>query len=366
VAGDPDGNAAVAGFTPSADYPTTAGAFSRTRSGSGASAIDAFIAKLDADGSDLLFSTYLGGTNVEQDPDDAVDHKMGIAIGPGGEVWAGGLTHSNDFPATAGAFQEDTAGDVDACVARLSTSGGLVWASYLGGAQRDRIFCLDVDASGSVYVGGHTTSGNTFPQTPGAFLSGGSAFLAKLAADGSSLTWATTLDTSGARVLGCAVDAAGSVFATGKAGAAGLTASAGAFQETYGGGFSDAFVAKVNPDGGSVAYLSFLGGNAEDEGWDIDIDGSEQAAVAGTTFSPDFPVTQGAYDPNFGGGSFSDVFAARISANGTASSSRPSSAARRAIRARRRIRRPGPIWVAGNTVSPNFPTTPTQSSRRSH
>src|SRR5205823_3173313 len=124
VAVDGAGNAYVAGFTDSTDFPVTSGAF-QTTYGGGAS--DGFVAKLSLTGSGLLYSTYLGATGQDQ----AID----IAIDPAGDAHVSGITNTNGFPTTLGAFQTSFAGGAyDAIVAKLNATGSaLVYSTYLGG-----------------------------------------------------------------------------------------------------------------------------------------------------------------------------------------------------------------------------------------
>jgi hypothetical protein len=351
---DAAGNVAVAGLTTSANFPATAGAFQKTRKGSGNFIYDAFVAKLNSTGSALLFATYIGGTLQDQ----GSSWKMGVAIGPTGDVFAGGWTGSTDFPFTPGAFQTVIGGSEDAWVARFNSAGGLVWSSFLGGSASERINCLDVDGSSNVYVGGKTFSSSGFPATPGAYRSGGSAFITKFANDGSSLIWSTTLDaypsSSSSTVTGCVVDSGGSVYATGTANNFQLTPTPGVFQPTYGG----AWVAKVNPDGASLAYLTYLGGNTTSAAWDIAVNAQGEAVVTGAT-GGGFPVTPGAYQTTVGAAPYNDAFVAKINADATVNIfatylGHNGDDTGRGVG----YDDQGRVWVAGNTNSPGFPTTP--------
>ena len=151
------GNAYVAGETGSSNFPTTAGAFDRTPNGE----FDAFVTKLNATGSALVYSTLLGGS--------LVDLPWDIAVGPGNTAYVVGATRSPNFPATVGAFDTTANGEFDGFVARLNAAGsGLVYATYLGGSGFDDAGAIAVDAAGNAYVAGSTPSPD-FPTTPGAF-----------------------------------------------------------------------------------------------------------------------------------------------------------------------------------------------------
>jgi len=173
IAVDAAGNAYVTGHTDSTNFPTTAGAFQTASSGGGG---DAFVTKLDPAGSALVYSTYLGGSGLEIG--------FGIAVDALDNAYVTGVTTSNNFPTTAGAFLHN--GAQDAFVTKLNPTGSaLVYSTYLGGAVFDRGDGIAVDADGNAYVTGITQSTN-FPTTAGAFQptfgGSGGGFVTKLAA----------------------------------------------------------------------------------------------------------------------------------------------------------------------------------------
>ena len=185
IAVDADGNAYVTGYTSSTDFPTTPGAFQ----GSLAGGDNAFVTKLNPSGTGLVYSTYLGGNNV--------DLAIKIAVDAGGDAYVTGFTQSSNFPHTAGAFQTALAGAQNAFVTELNPGGtGLVYSTYLGGNQVDTGNNITVDSSGDAYTTGYTYSTN-FPTTAGAFQTaqpgGFSAFVTKLNPTGSGLAYSTYL-----------------------------------------------------------------------------------------------------------------------------------------------------------------------------
>ncbi|TLY40795.1 MAG: hypothetical protein E6K59_10440 [Nitrospirae bacterium] len=194
MAVDASGSAYVTGLTQSFNFPTTPGAF-RTTSGGGGG--DAFVTKLNADGSALVYSTYLGGNSI--------DFGNGIAVDTAGNAYVTGDTLSRNFPTTPDATQPDFGGDRDAFVTKFDPSGSaLVYSTYLGGSGSDEGFGIAVDTAGSAYVTGRTFSTN-FPTTPGAFQTifggaTGDAFVAKLSS-------ATTNTPVGSNVVVQPVDA---------------------------------------------------------------------------------------------------------------------------------------------------------------
>ena len=235
IAVDAAGNAYVTGYTNSYDFSTTAGAFQTTYDGGLYG--DAFVTKLNAAGSGLLYSTFLGGSGG--------DDGHGIAVDAAGNAYVTGNTNSSDFPTTAGAFQTTCSGNTDGFLTKLNASGsGLVYSTYLrGGAGQG----IGVDAAGNAYVTGE--AGSEFPTTAGAFETtlGGNfpnAFVTKLNAAGSGLVYSTYLGGSGwAEGYGIAVDATGNAYVTGFTGSTNFPTTVGALDTTTNGG-QPAFVAK--------------------------------------------------------------------------------------------------------------------------
>jgi hypothetical protein len=209
IAVDADGNAYVTGWTGSVDFPTA----NPLQPSYGGGPFDAFVAKLTSDGSALVYSTYLGGS------DD--DLSAGIAIDAEGNAYVAGHTSSRDFP-TANALQPVYGGgSSDGFVAKLAPDGSaLVYSTYLGGSGRDVGGPVAVDSEGNAYVTGQTNSAN-FP-TANALqpdYGGGlfDAFVAKLTADGSALAYSTYLGGSDFdRGLDIAVDEEGNAYVTGE------------------------------------------------------------------------------------------------------------------------------------------------------
>ncbi|MBI2322917.1 MAG: SBBP repeat-containing protein [Chloroflexi bacterium] len=277
------GNAYVTGYTDPADFPTTAGAFERTYNGGGN---DAFVAKLSADGSALVYGTYLGGSG--QDVANA------IAVDAAGNAYVAGWAISADFPTTAGAFDRTYGGSGgDAFVVKLDTTGSaLAYATYLGGSSQDDSSGIAVDAAGSAYVTGRTRSPD-FPTTAGAFdrthNGNDDVFVAKLDATGSALVYATYLGGSSQDdSSGIAVDAAGSAYVAGSTLSTDFPTTAGAFDQTYNGG-GEAFVAKLNATGSTLVYATYMGGSESDQATGIAVDVATNAYVTGGTNTADSP-----------------------------------------------------------------------------
>jgi hypothetical protein len=247
----------------------------------------------------LGYSTYLGGSGV--------DRGNGIAVDGSGNAYITGSTESTDFPTTPGTFQttcnggSNCATDGDAFVTKLNPSGSaLVYSTFLGGSKTDAGRGIAVDSSGNAYVTGSTASAD-FPVTSGAFqTTPGGIFVTKLNSSGSALVYSTYLggNSNTDTGQGIAVDGSGNAYVTGAAGS-GFPTTSGALQTTCGGGslcyYVDAFVTKFNASGSALVYSTYLGGSYADIGNGIALDRSGNAYVTGSTASPDFPITPGAF-----------------------------------------------------------------------
>jgi hypothetical protein len=302
VAVDASGSAYVTGRTISTDFPTTPGAFDSTWSGE----TDAFVTKLTPAGDALEYSTFIGGTNIDQ--------PFRIAVDGSGAAYVGGLTVSADFPTTAGAMNRTRQGYSDAFVTKLSSDGAsLVYSTLLGGSGAENLDGLVLDASGAVYVTGSTYSAD-FPVTPGAFDvvlgTGSEAFLAKLNPAGSGLEFATFFEA--AEPSGVAVDGTGTIYVAGS-GSSNAPVTSGAFDTTFNGA-GDAYVARFSADGRSLLAATFLGGADRDSAKAVALDATGAVYVTGATGSTAFPTTAGAYDRTLNNSrDLEDVFVTKLS-----------------------------------------------------
>ena len=263
-----------------------------------ADAQDGFVTKLSANGSTLLFSTFLGGS-AGGCPSCLSDSIRGVALDPFGNVLVTGDTTADDFPVTAGALDTTrTAGSNDAFVSKISSTGSLVASTYLGGTGGEAGRAIASDPTGSVFVGGFTT-GN-FPTTPGAFRTttpGGSVQLRRQThSDAQRLVYSTYVRGDGTSTLtinAIAVDSTGAAIAAGQTDSPTLPTTTGAFDRTpHGNG--DAFVLKLRPDGQGLAYGTYLGGACRDAVHALAVDDTGAAHAVGATCSLDFPTTAGA------------------------------------------------------------------------
>lgn len=314
VAVDGAGNAYIVGDTSSPDFPTTAGT-DRTLDGPS----DTFIAKLGPSGSSLVYSTLLGGNDLE--------YGNGIAVDASGSAYITGYTSSDSFPVSAGApdTSRGAQGDQDSFVTKLSTNGRVrQYSTYLGGSGQETAGGIAVDGSGNAYVAGFTQSSD-FPTTAGALdqtLTGyEDAYVTKLNSTGTALAYSTLVGGSGLEeAYGIAVDSSGNAYASGNTTSEDFPTTPGAYDRSLG-GIYDAFVTKLSASGSSLVYSTFVGSDAvwPDQGTDagrgIALDSSGDAYVVGSTSSRYFPTTDGTYDATFGGG-FSDAVLFRLSSSG--------------------------------------------------
>jgi Bacterial Ig-like domain (group 3)/Beta-propeller repeat len=234
IAVDSSDDAYVAGVTESTNFPTM-NPLQPTFGG----AIDAFVSKVNSSGSTLVYSTYLGGSGQ--------DFGQSIAVDSSGNAYVTGATESTNFP-TVSPLQPANGGSTDAFVAKLNPSGSaLLYSTYLGGAGYDSGNGIAVDSSGNAYVNGTTNSANFPTMNPlqAALAGGGDAFVAEINSIGSALAYSTYLGGSGGEVgEGIAVDSSGSAFVTGFTTSTNFP-TMNPLQPVYGGGYSDAYVAKI-------------------------------------------------------------------------------------------------------------------------
>jgi len=309
IAVDSAGNAYIVGSTDSNDFPVTPNAF-QSACTSPVGCHGAFVAKIDPSASgaaSLLYSTYLSGSDSEQNDDG-----FGIAVDSSGNAYITGATGSRDFPITPNAFErtcgECGTGQYYAFVAKLnpqaSGKASLLYSTFFGGTIDQIRSAIAVDSSGNAYVTG--TAADGFPVTARAFqkkLDGtGDAYVAKLnpAASGkASLLYSTLLGGRGDDWgTGIAVDSAGRAYVTGSTISVDFPVTSNAFQ-TRAIGSENAFVAKLNPaasGNASLVYSTYLGGTAiVNRGRGIAIDSSGNAYVTGWTEASDFPTTPNAF-----------------------------------------------------------------------
>jgi len=313
IAVDTFGCAYITGYTNSTQstFPVTVGP-GLTNNGY----YDVFVAKVNADGTDLDYCGYIGGSGR--------DYGRGVAVDASGCAYVTGYTNSTNgaFATSGGPDSSFKGGSADAFVAKVNAAGtALDYCGYIGGAGADFAFGIAVDISGSAYVTGSTTSTeSTFPVSVGPVLTHkglSDAFAAKVSVDGSTLDYCGYIGGSSIDVgYGIAVDSEGCAYITG------YTASSEATFPIVTGpdlkhnaGYYDAFVAKLTSTGAGITYCGYIGGSGYDSGTGIAVDARGYAYVTGYTSSTEesFPVTVG---PNLTHSVGFDAYVAKVDANG--------------------------------------------------
>ncbi len=366
IALDGAGDVYVTGVTASTNFPfpaTATNAISTNLHGSPALGIypyDAFVVKLDAAGSHLLYSTFIGGAQP--------DGGNAIAVDDAGQVYLAGTTASTDFP-TNGTTRSFAGGAHDAFVLKLRTdTTNLIYSSYLGGTGDDYGFGVAVDATGSAVIVGLTTSSVDFPLTNAiqTNFAGGryDVFVAKFSPDGATRLFSTYYGGDGddqtRRVV---LDNLGNICFAGFTTSLNFPTNSNAlfptnrnqFYQTNS-GVADAFVVKLAPSGTNLVYSTYLGGGFNDEAWGIAVDTNRNVYVVGTTSSPDFPSVN-AYQSILNG--LENVFVTRINADGTALDySTFVGGSLSSVGYAIAVDQAGNAYITGLTSSPDFPVYP--------
>lgn len=365
IAVDSSGNAYVTGYTVSSDFPTVnpfQSAYGGGNCGSSSSptpCYDAFVAKLNAAGSALVYSTYLGGAGN--------DIASGISVDSLGAAYVVGSTSSTNFPVTASALQSKYGGGVyNAFITKLNPPGNsAVYSTYLGGSGEDHGAAIAVDSSGNAFVTGYTIS-NNFPTAIPLQKSwaGGTcgttpcfdAFVSKLNPGGSALVYSTYLGgTGGDYGYGIALDPAGDAYVTGLTTSTNFPVTPGAFQTAGGGTNYDAFILKINPAGSALVYSTYLGGIGNEAAYGIAVDASGNAYVAGYSYGQGFPVASPLQPTSV---FLDDAFITKINASGSALIfSTYLGGSGNDLAQGIAVDPSGSVYVAGGTFSTNFPVT---------
>jgi hypothetical protein len=303
---DSPGNVFITGLTNSLDFPMQ-NAWQPEIGGDW----DAFVSKLSADGTELVYSTYLGGSFIE--------HGNDIAIDSSGGIYVTGSTWSNDFP-TVNAIQTTHGGDIDEFIFKFTPDGSEVsYSTYLGGSGREQGLGITVSQSGDAYVTGDTTSIN-FPVVNAlqSSLQGiVDAFVARLSAEGNTLIYSTYLGGASIEVgQGIVLGSGDHAFITGSTASPDFPIVNGV-QPVMSSPESEAFIVELNSQGDSIIYSSYLGGSGFDLGDAITLDANENIYLTGRTNSLDFPSVNALQPTMSLGEGYVDAFAAKLTADGS-------------------------------------------------
>lgn len=410
VAVDSSGNVYITGHTKSINFPVN-GSYDNTMNG----LEDLFITKLDASGSAIVYSTFLGGSGT--------DYSEAIAVGVGGNAYIYGYTYSDNYPTTTGAFDQSFNGEADLFLTRVNSEGtGLVYSTYIGGSSSEYFGDLMV-ANGTAYITGTTYSLN-FPCTTGAYDTtpdaNGDGFVVRVANDGRSLVYGTFLGgsdsdflyglyvdsngyacvsgattsvdfpvvrahqgfhrggldatvtrvnatgtaliystflggSSGDYALDIVVDGAGSIYVTGQTSSINFPTTDGAFDTTHNGAV-DSYVTKFGPQGAVLMWSTFVGGSGLEQFSSIDLDHAVNVYVTGTTDSSNFPTTPGAFDRTINGGF--DTTVVKIASDGSSLLYSTFFGGSSTDQGLNLVERDANFYIVGRTTSSNFPTTP--------
>ncbi|MFW9990807.1 MAG: SBBP repeat-containing protein [Candidatus Odinarchaeota archaeon] len=367
LAVDSAGNLYVTGSTSSTDFPTTVNAFNETLN---VGSSDVFVFKLAPSGNgidDLLYCTFIGGSDF--------DEGIGIAVDSDGNAYITGVTYSSNFPTTTGAYNETIYGSEngDAFIFKLSPGGNkMVYSTYVGGYDQEDVYGIAVDSVGNIYITGSTRS-TDFPTTVNAYnetFNGGinDVFVFKLSPGGkgvddllySSYIGGNALD-SPSVYSAIAVDAAGCLYVTGYTLSTDFPTTAGAYNPARGNAL-DSFIFKLFPGGNGVAdlvYSTLIAGNDFDKTYAIAVDAAGCVYVTGETLSTDFPTTAGAYNQTPSNALDSFIFKLFPGGNGVADLvySTFISGSDNDLGRDITIDSEGNIYITGRTRSIDFPTT---------
>lgn len=297
IATDQLGNIYIAGYTNSQDYPTTTGAY-KTTSTANADTNDVFVTKLNATGTLILYSTYLGGVRN--------DVATALAVTPTGEVFLTGKTNSYDFPVTPNALDASYNGLDDIFLARLSARGdSLLYATYLGGNGNETAndMVLHNDA---LYLTGFTDSDKKFPLTTDALQSARAsaqdAFLLIVRSKGDSLLYGSYFGGNSSDIAhAIAVGSDGSAYIAGRTTSTDLPVTAIAIKKSLSGSSeaADAFITVFHPADRTLTYCSYFGGSGADEQIEaLAINSKGELVVGGWSNSPDLPITENVFGPS--------------------------------------------------------------------
>ena len=318
---DSEGNLYGAGIVFGTGYPTVTGSFQTTYAGGegGSFACDVSISKFTADGTDLVYSTYLGGSKNE------LPHSL--AVDSSGQLIVYGTTGSDDFPMGEDAYDNSFGGGDNATVTYVVqfsegtdiyltkfTADGtdIIGSTYLGGNENDGMNLGDIafnygdhargevvtNAAGDVYVASCTYSSN-FPVSPGAAIpalqGGQDGIVAHFNADLSSLVWSTYLGGSiddGAYSIRLAPD--GTFIVGGSTNSNDFPVTAGGLNNSFQGGSMDGFLVRLNATGTSILEGTYIGTDSYDQTFIVEVDEENNVYCTGQT-SGSYPVTAGVY-----------------------------------------------------------------------
>ncbi len=348
VAIDNAGNVYITGSTTSTNFPTTSNAYQTQIAGGE----NVFLSEFNSSGS-IIYSTYLGGSSF--------DTGKGIALDKNGNIYLTGETSSLNFPITSNAYQTQNVGVGDVFLTEFNSNKTLIYSTYLGGSGLQYGYGVAVDNSGNAYITGYTSSSN-FPITSNAYqksptgtLNSNHAFISEFDLNG-NLIYSSYLGGNGGDYgYGIAVDNSGNTYITGYTTSNNFPITSNAYQKTYiGSNTYDAFLSEFNSFG-NLIYSTYLGGSV-DIGTGITVDNIGNVYITGYTSSPNFPITNNAYQKTYGGSSY-DAFLSEFNSGGNLIYSTFIGGNNLDYGYSVAVDNTGNTYITGYTVSTNFPTT---------
>jgi hypothetical protein len=310
---DQNNNIYVTGLTSSTDYPLL-NPYQSVLGG----AADFYVTKLHADGSTLLYSTYLGGDGDPDHPNESTELAPTIDVDSFGNAFIVGFTNSDDFP-TVNALQATFAGRLDVIAAKLNSSGNaLVFSTYLGGSSDDKARDLTVDLEGNLLITGRTDS-DDFPLAYAIetekLSDDGSAFITKIDPLGSQILFSTYLGGSGTdKGRTITTDSNNDIYIAGSTSSNDFPTS-NALQANFQGRNGDGFFTKIDQLTNELVFSSYFGASGADFISDLAVDEIGRVFLVGNTDSTNLSLIQPTQE-QFGGET--DAFYAVVSSDGSA------------------------------------------------
>jgi hypothetical protein len=357
---DDTGNVYLSGFTCTPSFPTSVGAFQSSYAGGD---LDCFIAKFNNDLTQLLASTFIGGSNWETE--------CSITLDKDGNIYAGGYTNSQNFPTTTGAYSESKNGGYDIFISKLSNDlTTLIASTYIGGSSNDGYesnrIDLIVGENGDLYLAGQSRSAD-FPTTPGAYDTtfngvgpyeqSGDVVVVKMDSTLSTLIASTYLGGSNDEFrVSITLDQSEHVFVSTSTYSGNISSAPGGYDESFN-GFTDVFISKLSNDLTTQLASTYLGHMGGEVPFVVEIGENENLYLCGYTTSLDFPTTTGVYDEIYNGGT-EDVFISKFDNNLTTLLSSTFFGGNDAERGQALVMKSGNLYITGKTLSADFPIVP--------
>ena len=295
---DSNNNAYITGYTSSTNFPTTKGAYDNSYNGKDNYDVDIFVVKLNSDGSNLVYSTFIGGSEGERG--------FGIALDGKNNAYITGGTSSSDFPTTHDCFNNSHSGGRDVFVIKINSDGSnLLYSTFVGANGGESGHSIVLDSENNAYIAGVTesinfpTSSNCFDDT---FNGVEDVFVFKINSNGSDLLFSTFIggneDDSGLGIVSIEIDSDNNTYVTSSTSSTNFPTTPGCYDDSYN-GHEEGFVFKLNSEGSNLLYSTYIGGKNYDYSLDIALDSENNAYVTGSTSSSDFPSTKYCFDNSF-------------------------------------------------------------------